>query len=260
MAALEHIDEIRKLTKGQVSHTGLIQYIRKNADGFRQYINHMLLTQYRITKWLWLFKSEGIDAVLKELKQMHTLKCVDLLHPSQVTKDMRQEALNYLIFLTQKKTGIIKGRGYADRRKQKAYIKKEDSAAPTVALAALFQSCIQDSTEHQFVVTVDIPGAFLQTDQPEDDEGIIRFDGPMVEVLVKINPAIYKDKIQIFRYLWYSTGSISILVRPTRKPKEMGFKANPYDCCTMNRMFGKDQCTIQWHVPRLKFIYIGLYI
>ena len=68
MAALEHIDEIRKLTKGQVSHTGLIQYIGKdpvNADGFGQYINHMLLTQYGISKGLRLFKNEGIDAVLK---------------------------------------------------------------------------------------------------------------------------------------------------------------------------------------------------
>ena len=92
MTALEHIDKIRKLTKGQVSHMGLIQYIGKdpfNANGFGQYINHMLLTQYGITKGLRLFKSEGIDAVLKELKQMHTLKCVEPLHLSQVTKDMR---------------------------------------------------------------------------------------------------------------------------------------------------------------------------
>ena len=81
----------------------------------------------------------------------------------------------------------------ADGRKQKAYVKKEDSAAPTVARAALFLSCIQDSTEHWFVVTADIPGTFLQTDQPEDDEVIIRFDGPMVEALAKIDPAIYKD-------------------------------------------------------------------
>ena len=44
-------------------------------------------------------------------------------------------------------------------------------------------------------VTADIPGAFLQTDQPEDDEMIIRFGGPMGEALTKIDPAIYKDKI-----------------------------------------------------------------
>ena len=66
------------------------------------------------------------------------------------------------------------------------YIKKEDSAVPTVALAALFLSCIQDSTEGEyFVVTADIPGAFLQTDQPDDDEVVVQFDGPMVEGLIQ---------------------------------------------------------------------------
>ena len=56
MAAFKHIDYIRKLTKNQVSHTGLIQYIGKdpvNANGFGQYINHMLLlAQYGISKGL----------------------------------------------------------------------------------------------------------------------------------------------------------------------------------------------------------------
>ena len=77
-----------------------------------------------------MFKSEGIDTILKELKQMHTLKCVEPLHPSQVTKDMRWKAFNYLIFLTWKKTGIEKGRGCTNGQKQKLYIKKKDSAAP----------------------------------------------------------------------------------------------------------------------------------
>ena len=125
MAALEHIDEIRKLTKDQVSYTGLLQCIGKdpvNSYEFGQYITHMLLTQYGITKDLQLFKSEGIDAVLKDLKQMHALKCIELLHPSQVTKDMHQKVLNYLMFLTQKKTGIVKGRGCADGQKKKHHL------------------------------------------------------------------------------------------------------------------------------------------
>ena len=47
IAVLKHIDEIQKLTKGQVNLTELVQYIGKdpvNADGFGQYINHMLLS------------------------------------------------------------------------------------------------------------------------------------------------------------------------------------------------------------------------
>ena len=34
--------------------------------------------------------------------------------------------------------------------------------------------------------------------------------------------------------------------------KKLGFVENPYDQCTMNRMFGKEQYTIQWRIDNLK--------
>ena len=121
----------------------------------------MLLTQYWIEKGLEVFKTEGIDAVLKELKQMHALEVIDPLHPSKVTNDMRAKVLNYLMFLTRKRTGTVKGRGCADGYKHKAYVKKEDAAAPIVVLQALLLSCLQDSTEGRKVATCNIPGACL---------------------------------------------------------------------------------------------------
>jgi len=57
----------------------------------------------------------------------------------------------------------------------------------------LIFSCSNDES----VVTLDIPGAFLQTDQPNDDEVIIHFTGKMIEWLAKIDPKIYRDKITI---------------------------------------------------------------
>ena len=67
----------------------------------------------------------------------------------------------------------------------------------TCALQALLLSYLQDSTEGRKVATCDIPGAFvLQTDQAKDDEVIIKFMGPMVEALARIDPSIYKDKTQ----------------------------------------------------------------
>ena len=113
----------------------------------------------------------------------------------------------------------------------------------------------------QFFLTADIPGAFLQTDQPEDDKVIIRFDGPMMEALAKIDPAIYKEKIQIFcngnivlcgkvKKAIYCTVRAAYLFwfGLTRSLKKWGFKVNPYDWCTMNCMFGKDQCTIKCRI------------
>ena len=62
---------------------------------------------------------------------------------------------------------------------------------------ALMMSTLQDAIEERYVVTLDIPGAFLQTDQPDDDEVVICFTGKMVEWLAKIDPKIHSDKIMI---------------------------------------------------------------
>jgi len=58
-------------------------------------------------------------------------------------------------------------------------------------------STLHDAIEERYVVTLDIPGAFLQTDQPGDDEVIIRSTGTMVEWLAKIDSKIYRGKITI---------------------------------------------------------------
>ena len=78
---------------------------------------------------------------------MYALEVVNPLHPFKVTNDMRVKALNFLMYLTHKCTSTVKGRGCADGRKQKAYVNKEDAAAPTVSLQALLVlSCLQNST------------------------------------------------------------------------------------------------------------------
>ena len=50
-------------------------------------------------------------------------------------------------------------------------------------------SCGIDTTEGRHVVTCNIPGAFLQADYPEDQECILRFDGPMVKMICTIDPS-----------------------------------------------------------------------
>ena len=101
------------------------------------------------------------------------------------------------------------------------------------------------------VAMCDIPGAFFQTDQPKDDEVIIKFVGPMVETPAQIDPAICKDKIQLTRkgmkVLYahaknaiYGTVRAACLcwLKLTGSMKKWGFVENLYDRCTMNMMFG----------------------
>ena len=56
----------------------------------------------------------------------------------------------------------MKGRGCADGRPQHEYISKEESLSPTVSIYTLFGSCVIDALDERSVITIDIPGAFLQ--------------------------------------------------------------------------------------------------
>ena len=99
------------------------------------------------------------------------------------------------MFLKQKRCGkIIKGRGCADGRKQRLYKIKEESSSPTVSIEALFLTCMIDAMENQYVITCDIPGAFMHADI---DELIhIKLDGELVDLLIKLDPT-YKEFVTI---------------------------------------------------------------
>ena len=66
----------------------------------------------------------------------------------------------------------IKARGYADGRTQQEYITKEQSSSPTVSLYKLMGSYLMDAMDERKVITVDIPGAFLQGDWPQDEHSV----------------------------------------------------------------------------------------
>ena len=89
----------------------------------------------------------------------------------------------------------MKGRGCANERSQREYITKEESNLPTVSLYALMGLCVMDVMEGRKVITISIPGAFLQGDWPQDEHlGYIMFEGIMVDMICEINQT-YLDKI-----------------------------------------------------------------
>ena len=66
---------------------------------------------------------------------------------------------------------------------------------PTVSLYALMGSCLMDAMDGRKVITVDIPGAFLQGKWPQDEHPrYIMFEGIMVDMIFKIDPS-YHNKI-----------------------------------------------------------------
>ena len=91
------------------------------------------------------FGKDGEVAVEKEMRQLHDRGVMIPVHKKDLTPDQRREALAYLMFLKRKRCGKVKGRGCADGRKQRAYITREESTAPTVSTEAVFLTAVIDA-------------------------------------------------------------------------------------------------------------------
>ena len=118
-----------------------------------------------------------------------------MLSSENLTWDIRKQALGYLMFLQRKQSGKTKGRGWANGRPQREHINKEESSLPIVSLYVLMGSCVMDAMEGRKVITVNIPGAFLQGNWPQDEyPGYIMFGGIMVNMICENDPK-YIDKI-----------------------------------------------------------------
>ena len=164
----------------------------------------------------------------------------------------------------------IKGRGCADGRGQREFISKDEASSPTVSLYAIILTAMVDAIEDRYVVTTDIPGAFLQCDLPDDEEPIyIKFTGSMVDILKKIDPKLYgrctvttkKGKRILYakaNKAIYGTLKAALLFWKKLSDQliKWDFETNDYDPCTMNKMVNGKQLTIIWHVDDLKISHV----
>jgi hypothetical protein len=152
------------------------------------------------------------------------------------------------------------------RKKQRLYKTKQETSAPTVAIESTFLTSTIDGKERRYVMTTEIPVAFMQTDV---DELIhVRLEGPLVTLLAKVDPNLYE------RYIVNEKGKSVIYVKLKKAQygtlqaamffwkdltgilEKWGFKINPYDWCITNKMIDGKQYTIVWHVEGLKISHV----
>ena len=201
---------------------------------------------------------------MKELDQLHVRK---VLKPTKnLNCKERRDALQYLMFLKEKRNGIIKARGCADGRKQRAFTTKEEASSPTVSIESVMLSCVIDAKERRDVATVDLPGAFMQADM--EDTVHMKLEGKMAELLVKCDPKLYREYVQMengkevlyvqLTKALYGTLKAALLFwkRLSKQLIKWGFKLNPYDSCVANKIIDGNQCTILWHVDDLKISHV----
>jgi hypothetical protein len=166
------------------------------------------------------------------------------------------------MFLTKKRSGEVKARGCADGSKQREHIAKDEATAPTVTSDAIFIQSTIFAHEGRDVATCDIPGAFLQVDNP--DYVLMRLDGILAELMVTIAPNIYRKYItttakgkpvlyvQLEKALYGMMKSALLFYRKLMADlRSIGFELNPYDPCVANKIIGGHQLTVCWHVDDL---------
>ena len=93
-----------------------------------------------------------------------------------------------LIFLVEKRDGIIKARTCANGSTQRIHCDKEDSASPTASIESIMLTSLIEAAEGRDIATVDLPNAFMQTDVGLDKDGdniVMKVRGPLVKMLVK---------------------------------------------------------------------------
>ena len=193
-----------------------------------------------------------------------------LTHDSQA--DLEKVSIFFHLF--EEDISWIKGAGYGRgqpgqlgwHRKQRSTTKKEDASAPTVSVKAVLLSCVIDAAEERDVAVVDIPGAFMQADMDETIH--IGLEGIMAEILVKLDPKLYRKYVQVgngktvlyveLLKALYGTLRAALLFWRLLSAKlvEWGFTINPYDWCVTNKMVDGKQMTVLWHVDDLKISHI----
>jgi hypothetical protein len=99
----------------------------------------LAIPQMSMKKGLKVFREHGVEAVKKEMLQLHERKVMEARHAAKLSPAQKREALvAYLMFLKQKRCGKIKGHECTNSQKQRAYTALEDATLHTVATESVF--------------------------------------------------------------------------------------------------------------------------
>jgi hypothetical protein len=154
------------------------------------------LQTYSLKQGIKKFGEQGIEAVHKEMKQIHDRGVFEPIGIEEMTKLERKRAMESLIFLTEKRDETVKARVCANGSTQRAYISREEASSPTAASEEIIITGVIDAKQKRDVMTLDIPNVFVQTEISLDgDKIIMKIRGQLVDILLELWPGVYDDYI-----------------------------------------------------------------
>ena len=224
--------------------------------------------QYIVQKGLKLFGQKGREAAASEMGQLHNRECFHPIHVSDMSASEKSKAQEALMFLSEKKSGVVKGRTVYNGKPTREWHDKEDAASPTASLESIFLTAIIDAKEKRDVMSTDIPNAFIQATMPPlvegEDRVMMKLKGILLELLVEQAPELYGPYVviedgkrilylQVLRALYGMLVSALLWYQQFRRDLESkDFVFNPYDPCVANRWVGHQKHTVCFHVDDMK--------
>jgi hypothetical protein len=223
------------------------------------------LQTYSLKQGIKTFGEQGIEAVHKEMKQIHDRVVSEPISIEEMTMLERKRAMESLIFLTEKRDETVKAQVCANGSTQRAYIAREEASSLTAASEAIIMTGVIDAKQKRDVMTLYIPNAFVQTEISLDGDKIIKkIRGQLVDILLELCPGVYDDYVidkgkhkilyvRMLKALYAMLISSILYYKKFRKDIEsIGFEVNPYDICVANRKVNGKQQIVTWHVDDLK--------
>jgi len=169
---------------------------------FIQTVKHILKTtcntQYTLTSGIKKLGEPGTKAAMKEIEQLHCRNTFEPILAKDLTHQECRNALESIIFLKAKKDGAVKGRVWADGRKQRFAddYEKGASASPTVSIESVLITAVIDALEERDVAVVDKPNAIVQT-KMDDEKVIMKMRKQFVDLICKVAPDAYYKYVSI---------------------------------------------------------------
>ena len=124
----------------------------------------------------------------------------------------------------------------------------------------MFLTLLIAAFEGRKVITVDVPGAFLQAEMPSDKMILMKFTGKFVDYMCEVNkehiPNVRRNKngtkilyVRVLRALYGCIESALQWYKLFKDTLEKeGYVLNPYDLCIANKIENGKQITIAWYV------------
>ena len=142
-----------------------------------------MASHYSLKKGVEIFSKPSSKATTVELSKIHTMGTYEPMDSKNLTKNQKQQALNSLLFITEKRDGRIKARKVAIGSKQRSFdgYNKANGSSPTVSTKGVILTAAIDGHFCRNVATINIPNAFLWANN--EGEVIMKLRGKWLNYL-----------------------------------------------------------------------------